>query len=79
MNPNKLTIDIAIAQMRELQEKGEAKLVPFGYENDAIAVVEGKHFYVKHINHYRYLGTPQVKEDTQHQKGSYHLWSGRHD
>ena len=70
---------MTVESMRQLQEKGEAKLIPFGFENDAIAIVGGNHFYVKHIDHYRYLGTPQVKEDTQHQKGSYHLWGGRHD
>jgi hypothetical protein len=73
MNPKDLTIDIALEHMRELQEKGEAKLIPFAGEMDCIAVVGGKYFYVKNVDHYRYLGQPNVKEDTQH-KGTYDRW-----
>jgi len=73
----KLTIDMTVESMRELQEKGEAKLIPFAGEMDCIAVVSGKYFYVKNVDHYRFLMQPTIKENTQHQ-GSYNRWN-HHD
>ncbi len=63
----KSPLEISIQDMQELQQKGQAKIIPFGDEFDAIGIVQGKEFYLKRIDHYSFLGIPQEKENRHYE------------